>query len=190
MQKIIIKNFCAVEYLEMNLDNKIDVIIGPQASGKSTVAKIIYFCRKVRDYLIEYLTNSANFNSVHPNEYYSYFLKNVRQKFMGCFGTTKHMDNFNITFYYDIDSNCKMNLRLDESGYVRIYFSKQLSNNIKSLIVESSKLFLEQNSESDDNLYDKMIKELTYRSFVRKHINDAVNKMFGRLKNQADPPEK
>ena len=39
MQKIIIKNFCAVEYLEMNLDNKIDVIIGPQASGKSTVAK-------------------------------------------------------------------------------------------------------------------------------------------------------
>ena len=178
MQKIIIKNFCAVEYLEMNLDNKIDVIIGPQASGKSTVAKIIYFCRKVRDYLIEYLTNSANFNSVHPNEYYSYFLKNVRQKFMGCFGTTKHMDNFNITFYYDIDSNCKMNLRLDESGYVRIYFSKQLSNNIKSLIVESSKLFLEQNSESDDNLYDKMIKELTYRSFVRKHINDAVNKMF------------
>ena len=97
---------------------------------------------------------------------------------MGCFGTTKHMDNFNITFYYDIDSNCKMNLRLDESGYVRIYFSKQLSNNIKSLIVESSKLFLEQNSESDDNLYDKMIKELTYRSFVRKHINDAVNKMF------------
>lgn len=178
MQKIIIKNFCAVEYLEMNLDNKIDVIIGPQASGKSTVAKIIYFCRKVRDYLTEYLTNSANFNSVHPNEYYSYFLKNVRQKFMGCFGTTKHMDNFYITFYYDIDSNCKMNLYLDRSGYVRIYFSKQLANNIKSLIVESSKLFLDQNTESDDNLYDKMIKELNYRSFVRKHINDAVNKMF------------
>ena len=178
MQKIVIENFCAVNHVELNLDNKIDVIIGAQASGKSTVAKTIYFCRKVRDYLIEYLVNPINFSNVHPNEYYSYFLKSIRQKFMGCFGTTKHMDNFNIAFYYDVTSNCKINLKLDESGYVRIDFTKSLSNQIKSLIKESSKLFVQCDNKDNVNLFDNLMNDISNRQIVRTHFTEAVNKLF------------
>lgn len=178
MQKIVIENFCAVNHVELNLDNKIDVIIGAQASGKSTVAKTIYFCRKVRDYLIEYLVNPINFSNVHPNEYYSYFLKSIRQKFMGCFGTTKHMDNFNIAFYYDATSNCKINLKLDESGYVRIDFTKSLSNQIKSLIKEASKLFVQCDNKDNVNLFDNLMNDISNRQIVRTHFTEAVNKLF------------
>jgi predicted ATPase len=42
MQKIIINNFGPVEAAEIEIP-KIVVLIGKQASGKSTVAKLIYF---------------------------------------------------------------------------------------------------------------------------------------------------
>ncbi len=41
--------------------------------------------------MLEFLVEPKNFTTIHPNEYYSYFLKYIRKQFMGCFGTTKHM---------------------------------------------------------------------------------------------------
>ncbi len=41
-EKIIIKNFGPLKQLELDL-KEIMVFIGPQASGKSTIAKLIYF---------------------------------------------------------------------------------------------------------------------------------------------------
>jgi predicted ATPase len=48
MQKIIIKNFGAIEYAEIEI-KKVLVLIGEQASGKSTIAKLIYFFKTLRD---------------------------------------------------------------------------------------------------------------------------------------------
>ena len=178
MQKIIIDNFCAIDHIELDLDNKIDVIIGAQASGKSTIAKTVYFCRKTRDYLMEYLVEPSNFKSVHPNEYYSYFLKSIRQRFMGCFGTTKHMMQFTINFFYDVDSNSYMTLRLDQSGYVRVYFSKNILNKIKSLIKESAKLFVAQDDKKSDMIFENLINDFNYRKIVRMHFVETLNELF------------
>ena len=148
MKKIAISNFAAIEHLELTLDKNMSVIIGAQASGKSTVAKLIYFCRKVKDYMLDFLTEPNNFTDIHPNEYYSYFLKYIRKQFMGCFGTTKHMKHFLIEFYYDWNEqrnqneiSKKMSLTLDEAGFVRVNFSKDLSKQIKKLMGESAQLF-------------------------------------------------
>jgi predicted ATPase len=43
MSRIIIKNLGPIEEVTLDL-NKINVIIGPQSSGKSTIAKVISFC--------------------------------------------------------------------------------------------------------------------------------------------------
>ena len=43
MRKIIIKNIGAIENLELDL-NRINVFIGPQSSGKSTISKILCHC--------------------------------------------------------------------------------------------------------------------------------------------------
>ena len=67
MQRIHIRNFATIKNLELDLDDKLYVIIGAQASGKSTLAKTVYFCRKVRDYLLDYITNPDSFKNLHPN---------------------------------------------------------------------------------------------------------------------------
>lgn len=43
MARLIIKNVGPIKYVDINL-NKINVYIGPQSSGKSTIAKIVSFC--------------------------------------------------------------------------------------------------------------------------------------------------
>lgn len=58
MKKIIINNFAAISSLESSLDKNLTVVIGAQASGKSTVSKLIYFCRRVKDYMLEFLVES------------------------------------------------------------------------------------------------------------------------------------
>ena len=50
MQKIIIKNFGAIEYAEIEI-KKVLVLIGEQASGKSTIAKLIYFFKSLKENL-------------------------------------------------------------------------------------------------------------------------------------------
>ncbi|MFM7887496.1 MAG: AAA family ATPase [Pseudanabaena sp.] len=57
MQKIIIKNFSAIAYAEIEI-KKVLILIGEQASGKSTIAKLIYFFKSLKDDL---------FIQIYPN---------------------------------------------------------------------------------------------------------------------------
>lgn len=49
MRHIKIENFGLIREIDIDLDKDLEVIIGPQASGKSTFSKTVYFCRKIRD---------------------------------------------------------------------------------------------------------------------------------------------
>ena len=44
MTRIIIKNIGAITHVDFIL-NRVNVIMGPQSSGKSTIAKIVSFCQ-------------------------------------------------------------------------------------------------------------------------------------------------
>lgn len=46
MSRVIIKNIGPISNVELNL-NKVNIIMGPQSSGKSTIAKIISYCQWV-----------------------------------------------------------------------------------------------------------------------------------------------
>ena len=47
MQKIIIKNFRQISYAEIEIKDFL-FLIGEQASGKSTIAKLIYFFKSLK----------------------------------------------------------------------------------------------------------------------------------------------
>ncbi|MFN5263572.1 MAG: AAA family ATPase, partial [Pseudanabaena sp.] len=100
MQKIIIKNFGAIEYAEIEI-KKVLVLIGEQASGKSTIAKLIYFFKTLRDEV---------FNQIYKDQERDYFDENLdiisvlQEKFYNWFGTTKSFsDDFEIKFYYEFE---------------------------------------------------------------------------------------
>lgn len=184
MKKIIINNFAAISSLELSLDKNLTVVIGAQASGKSTVSKLIYFCRRVKDYMLEFLVEPKNFTTIHPNEYYSYFLKYIRKQFMGCFGTTKHMKPFLIEFYYDWNeqessnsSRKKMSLTLDRSGFVRVNFSKDLSSQIKVLMNESAQLF-SSSAINESTSIESLLSDLKTRQVVKSHFSGVVTDLF------------
>lgn len=48
--KIVIQNFGPVKEAQINLNKNFQIFIGAQASGKSTICKVVYFVQKIRDY--------------------------------------------------------------------------------------------------------------------------------------------
>lgn len=182
MKKIKIRNFATISNLDLVLDKKIDIVIGAQASGKSTLAKTIYFCRKMKDYMLEYLADPKNFTSVHPNEYFSYFLKYIRKQFMGCFGTTKHMRPFQIDFFYNWSSEesetspniKKVSLVLDQSGFVKVVFSRTLADIVRKLIEETTNLY--RNAfVHDPYSIESLLVDLKTRHVVKSHFSAVIS---------------
>ena len=123
MNRIEIRDFGPVQRAEIDMDKSFQVLIGVQASGKSTICKVVYFCQKTRDYTLDFLMDEQQFSSNHPNEYYSAYLKYLTKKFMGCFGKTTHMQKFQI--YYEFNGY-RLKIELNHDGYVRFNFSEGL----------------------------------------------------------------
>jgi energy-coupling factor transporter ATP-binding protein EcfA2 len=122
-QKIIIKNFGAIEYAEIDI-KKILVLIGEQASGKSTIAKLIYFFKSLREDLLGTLLEL----DVNQNLEQS-FSDACQKKFLDWFGAMVWMQDFEITFYYDASISDR---------YVKI------STSYKSIKVLFEKTFLDE----------------------------------------------
>jgi len=122
-EKIVIKNFSVLENIELEI-NKINIIIGEQASGKSVLAKLVYFFKstlihsfaeQVRLSLEKrFFINSleVNFKSIFPE----YFWKS---------------QNFEITYFYareDISLRITNKIYSDGSEFITIKLSEKLSD--------------------------------------------------------------
>lgn len=142
IRKIQIKNFGALGKIELTLDRSLQVIIGPQASGKSTLAKIIYFCRRIRDYLADFAQEIWDGHITEaPLPSFDKYLKNP---FMGCFGTTKHMDPFEIIYTYDLESNKTVTITLDDEHFVRFWFSDSIVSGLVNLFKDAMRVSQEK----------------------------------------------
>ncbi len=67
--EISIQNFGPVKNAKIDLNKNFHIYIGAQASGKSTICRVIYFCLKIRDYTLDFLMNEQQFTENHKNEY-------------------------------------------------------------------------------------------------------------------------
>ena len=74
MNEIHIINFGPVRKAVINVDKRMQILIGMQASGKSTVCKVIYFCQKIRDYTLDFLMDANQFTDNHRSEYVRIYL--------------------------------------------------------------------------------------------------------------------
>ena len=179
MKYLKVVNFGPIKSLELNLEKKIQVVIGPQASGKSTLVKIIYFCRKIKDYVLEYLSEQGNFpndKAYSSQQLYQQFILYIRRKFMGCFGTTKHLQHFEINYYYNFETCTGINISLDTKGFARIKFSKDIQEEILKLLQDAIGIFNNLFSSYDgnvNNIFDILKREI-------KRIQDISEQYFKR----------
>lgn len=150
MQKIIIKNFGAIEYAEIEI-KKVLVLIGEQASGKSTIAKLIYFFKTLRDDV---------FNHIYQDQQRDYFDEELdiiyvlQEKFYNWFGSTENLIDFEIKFYYSVELHKYLSLSLNKERTIKCEFSENFykyntsdTYNIYDAISQIKKL-LQQGSKS------------------------------------------
>ena len=65
--EIVIQDFGPIKEAKVDLNKNFQIFIGAQASGKSTICKVVYFCQKIRDYTLEFLMDSDQFTTNHRN---------------------------------------------------------------------------------------------------------------------------
>ncbi len=112
MQKIVINNFAAIKYAEIEIKNFL-ILIGEQASGKSTIAKLIYFFKSLPDVVFEDLYSYTLQNDIEDKLYFTLL---IREEFYSFFGSTQLLQNFKLRYYYSIEKDKYLDLYLDDDN--------------------------------------------------------------------------
>lgn len=172
MNRINISNFGPIRNADIDLDKNFQVLIGAQASGKSTICKVVYFCQKIRDYTLDFLMDSSQFTENHKNEYFNNYLKFLTKQFMGCFGKTTHMQKFHINYCF---CDKQITILLNPDGYVRFIFDKKLKNEIYGLIDNASDMFV--NDLYRDRL-ESIIDSITALGVMKRQLREALFDIF------------
>lgn len=174
--EIVINGFGPISEARVDLNKNFQIFIGEQASGKSTICKVVYFCQKVRDYTLEFLMDSTQFTQNHRNEYFNLYLKYLTKQFMGCFGKTTHMQRFNIAYYFGAKW---VKISLNKDGYVRFSFDNGLREEISNLIEEAAEMFLDRLSSPTGSIIDN----ITAIGLMQRHLCELLTTVF---QNEAD----
>ena len=167
--KIAIQDFGPVKKAQINLNKNFQIFIGAQASGKSTICKVVYFVQKIRDYTLDYLMDAAQFTQNHKNEYFNNYMKYLTKQFMGCFGKIKHMQKFNISYMF---AGKYINICLNRDSYVRFSLDAKLKEELLELINEASEMFL-------NNFYaNGLLDNITAVGVMKRHLNERLLSVF------------
>ena len=172
MNKVIIYDFGPVREVSVDLEKNMQVFIGPQASGKSTVCKVIYFCQKIRDYTLNFLMESEQFVDNHKNEYFSNYMKYLTRQFIGCFGKTTYMRKFTIEHKF---GGKRITVKLNKDGYVRFGFDDELKSGILRLMLDASDMYL---NGLEGNELSSIIDSVTALAIMKQRLQKALNHLF------------
>ncbi len=143
MQKLIINRLGPIEHCELKC-SQFMTLTGFQASGKSTIAKAIYYFRTIKEDIIELAREQSlvtepvsglenRFNAGHKVELKKALENHLREKFLRTFGSSLGMSSEMYAEYY-FTKTCfiKISLKNDmghaASNYIWIVFSDGLKN--------------------------------------------------------------
>lgn len=133
MQRIEIRNFGPIK--ELNLDIKdFSILIGPQASGKSTIAKTIFFFKSLNDDLVKYFIESIEKNDFSKS--IGTYAKSIRQKYLDYFGASTHLNGLHLKYYYTETIWISITIETNHK-YITPNFSELFQREFKSLVKEA-----------------------------------------------------
>ncbi|MCL1998917.1 MAG: hypothetical protein FWG65_09125 [Turicibacter sp.] len=123
MQKIIINKLGPIDHAELEC-TKWMVFIGAQSTGKSTVAKAIFFFRMIIKESIFDLaaTRLDTVNPAYKKPFISSITSTIHERFIDVFGLPDALDkNMSLEFYYDNQTYIK--ITLSTGKFINIEFS-------------------------------------------------------------------
>ncbi|WP_373529655.1 AAA family ATPase [Nostoc sp.] len=171
MQRISIENFGTIKRFEADVKD-VMLLIGPQASGKSTLSKSIFLFKSIKDELSKFMLDVTNEQLERPiNE----FSKHLRNRFLHCFGTTKHMPRFTLKYYYSNEK--EMTISLNSQGYVDVKFNSNILDDMNG-IFKNVRNYNERVSRSQtryvtlDETLEIDLEKIQYLKSIKSHIDD------------------
>ena len=130
MERIVINKLGPIKYCDLQI-NDFMVFTGPQAAGKSTIAKSIFFFNNIKNLMLmqfnkRFLGENITLNLSFENR----LIREIRSNFLQTFGTTWCMDNdMSMEYYYTDTVYIKISLKNNpvSLNYIWIDFSEKLS---------------------------------------------------------------
>ena len=176
MHRIEISNFGPIKECKMDV-NQFTVLTGPQASGKSTIAKTIFFFKSLNDDLVKYFISAFEKNDFSSTV--GSYSKILRKKFMDYFGTSRHLSSIFLKYYYS--DNIWIDISLEKgTGYITTSFSNKFIEAVKHLTqkVESIYRSIEPKDASLLTSKDLLQMDSRKREFITQ-ITKECNLLFG-----------
>lgn len=165
MQKLIINKLGPIDRCELEC-TKFMALSGFQASGKSTIAKTIYYFRTIKDDIIELAKTQALHRNTENKEDLEKGLENhLREKFLRTFGSSWGMSNEMYMEYHFTDT-CfvKISLKENKKYYSPNYIRVELSEDLKHFLQEKNNfLYLTPLGIEKENL--EVFKQELYKTF-------------------------
>jgi predicted ATP-dependent endonuclease of OLD family len=115
MQKIVVENFGPIKHAEIELRDFV-VLIGEQASGKSTIGKLVYFFNSLNE---EFVSIASQAQTHILSEILRDLSKATSQKFVRYFGFPALLPEFKIRFYFSLEADKWVELSLRKEGTVK-----------------------------------------------------------------------
>ncbi|MEY4539742.1 MAG: hypothetical protein RLZZ306_1499 [Bacteroidota bacterium] len=173
-QKIIIKNFGPIKDVEMEIDD-FTIFIGPQTSGKSTIAKSVFFFLSLRDDMIVYLIEIFIANKVEKSSLDD-FKRIISQKFNAYWNYENPIANTSILKYFystnnwiELEFNHELNIKFSNS------FQLQILDILASLKVKASRFY--DGNKAFSNSIDIAEKD-SERKRILMQSRSSLEKMF------------
>jgi len=166
MQRLIINNFKQISHADIEIKDFL-LLIGPQASGKSTIAKLIYFFKFIQQYYIDLFSIDAG--ELTSEEVMLKFNMRIINKFQEYFSFFDLTDpNFQIQFFLSDKSKKSISLKVGNNK-VKISYSTvmhdALTDSIRKILnlQKQSRHLAEYDSDHEmkirSEFYGRVVKE-------------------------------
>ena len=132
MQRLIIKNFGPIKNCDIDVKDFL-VLTGPQASGKSTVAKSVFFFNYLKDILFQYVIKTNQRKSLFESRSLKEsFVFEVRNAFVQSFG--ENVGNTDTSIKYIYDNGRFVEVTFNESNAGELIVVPKLDNELSKAI--------------------------------------------------------
>lgn len=169
-ENLYIHNLGPIKNCELHIKNYM-VFTGQQASGKSTVAKSIFFFKNIKTLLVSLIKKQLFFTQSEINiPLKDKLIKEIRLNFLQVFGSTWGMpQDMKMSYCYDNEEEIfiKISLKKDNKNpnYIWIDFSSNLANRINEL----------ENTLKNENHFIPME---NLKNYINKIFNDEYDIIY------------
>lgn len=215
MQRIHVKNFKAIKLADVEIKKTV-LLIGEQASGKSTLAKLVYFFKSIKDDYLNVI--SENIETLNSNrDVQLKFWEAIRKKFYRFFGAIQHLPSFEIQYWYSESNSLTLRQGTNDEGRksLRVDFSpnpfyKKITEDVLTHILRVQEISdkrdifgsstyraaLEQLSNYSEELFDDDMRlvfmpagrsiAVTYSDFFRLNFTGTLSSDLALIKEEND----